>query len=71
MRVGGGGPRHGVVPRSDSLKLAGRFADPLVLEHSGGHVIRENRAVAEPIARFLTRYASTARTEPACEGTGQ
>jgi hypothetical protein len=65
------GRSDGVVPRSDSLKLAGRFADPLVLEHSGGHVIPGNQAVAEPIARFLTRYASTARTEAAWEGTGQ
>lgn len=65
------GRSDGVVPRSDSLKLAGRFADPLVLEHSGGHVIPGNRAIAEPIARFLTRFASSARTEAACEGTGQ
>jgi predicted esterase len=64
------GRSDGVVPRSDSLKLAGRFADPLVLEHSGGHVIPGNRSVAEPIDRFLTRFASTARTETAYEGTG-
>src|ERR1700730_1043029 len=64
------GHSDGVVPRSDSLKLAGRFADPLVLEHSRGQVIPGNRAVAEPIARFLTRFASSARTEAAHEGTG-
>ena len=64
------GRSDGVVPRSDSLKLAGRFADPLVLEHSGGHVIPGNRSVAEPIDRFLTRFASTARTKTAYEGTG-
>jgi Serine hydrolase (FSH1) len=63
------GHSDGVVPRSDSLKLAGRFADPLVLEHSGGHVIPANRAVAEPIARFLTRFTGTTRTETAYEGT--
>jgi hypothetical protein len=43
----------------------------LVLEHSGGHVIPGNRAVAEPIARFLTRFAGTPRSEAAYEGTGQ
>jgi len=64
------GRSDGVVPRSDSLKLAGRFADPLVLEHSGGHVIPGSRSVAEPIDRFLTRFASTARTKTAYEGTG-
>jgi hypothetical protein len=36
----------------------GRFTDPLVLEHDGGHVIPAERAVAEPIARFLARFAS-------------
>ena len=60
----------GIVPRSDSLKLAGRFADPLVLEHGGGHVIPWDRAVAEPIARFLAGFAVTTRTEVAHEGTG-
>ena len=64
------GRSDGVVPRSDSLKLAGRFADPLALEHSGGHVIPGDRAVAEPIARFLTRFASTTRTGAEHERTG-
>ena len=64
------GRGDGTVPLSDSLQLAGRFAGPLVLEHSGGHVIPGNRTVAEPIARFLARFASTARTGAAYEGTG-
>src|ERR1700729_1702216 len=59
-----------IVPRSDSLKLADRFTDPLILEHSGGHIIPGDRTVAEPIARFLTGFASTARTGAAHEGTG-
>jgi hypothetical protein len=64
------GRSDGIVPRSDSLELAGRFADPLVLEHGGGHVIPADRAVAEPIARFLARFASSARTGAVHEGTG-
>jgi hypothetical protein len=64
------GRSDGIVPPSDSLELAGRFADPLILEHSGGHVIPGVRTVAEPIARFLARFASTARTGAAHEGTG-
>jgi predicted esterase len=64
------GRGDGIVPGSDSLELAGRFADPLVLEHGGGHVIPGDRAVAEPIARFLTRFASTARAGVVHEGTG-
>ena len=64
------GRSDAIVPRSDSLKLAGRFTDPLVLEHGGGHVIPADRAVAEPIARFLARFASAARTGAAHEGIG-
>jgi serine hydrolase FSH1 len=64
------GRSDGIVPRSDSLKLADRFTDPLILEHSGGHVIPADRTVAEPIARFLTRFASSARTDATHEGIG-
>jgi fermentation-respiration switch protein FrsA (DUF1100 family) len=64
------GRSDGIVPRSDSLKLADRFTGPLILEHSGGHVIPGNPAVAEPIARFLTRFASTARAGAADERAG-
>jgi hypothetical protein len=64
------GRSDGIVPRSDSLKLASRFTDPLVLEHNGGHIIPGDRAVAEPIARFLASFASTARPDAAHEGIG-
>ena len=64
------GRRDAIVPRSASLELAARFTDPLILEHGGGHVIPADRAVAEPIARFLARFASAARTGAAQEGTG-
>jgi pimeloyl-ACP methyl ester carboxylesterase len=53
------GRSDAIVPPSDSLKLAERFTDPLILEHSGGHVIPADRTVAEPLTRFLTRFAST------------
>jgi hypothetical protein len=64
------GRSDAIVPRSDSLKLAGRFTDPLVLEHGGGHIIPADRAVAQPIARFLARFASAARTGATHEGIG-
>ncbi len=44
-------------PRSDSMLLAGRFADPLILEHPGGHVIPGDPAVTRPIAEFLDRFS--------------
>jgi hypothetical protein len=48
-----------IVPMRDSLLLADRFADPLVLEHPGGHVIPGNPAVAGPVAGFLARFSRT------------
>ena len=42
-----------IVPRKDSLRLADRFVDPLIVEHSGGHIVPGQQAVAEPIADFL------------------
>ena len=49
-----------IVPRADSLRLAARFADPVVLEHPGGHIVPGHAAVAGPIADFLAaQKAST------------
>jgi fermentation-respiration switch protein FrsA (DUF1100 family) len=56
------GRGDGIVPRPDSLQLANRFTDPLILEHAGGHIIPGQPAVAEPIARFLTGLAQSTRT---------
>jgi hypothetical protein len=49
-----------IVPRRDSLLLAGRFADPLVIEHPGGHVIPGSAAVTAPVADFLAGLSSPA-----------
>jgi len=48
-----------IVPRGDSLRLADRFADPLIIEHPGGHIVPAHDAVAEPIAEFLAERRST------------
>ncbi|MEY9930488.1 pimeloyl-ACP methyl ester carboxylesterase [Catenulispora sp. GP43] len=48
-----------IVPRRDSLRLADRFADPLVVEHSGGHIVPGHDAVAGPIAAFLEARTET------------
>ena len=57
-----------IVPRRDSLLLADRFADPLVIEHPGGHVIPGASAVAAPIADFLARFSHGASAAPALDG---
>ena len=49
-----------IIPRKASLRLADRFADPLIIEHPGGHIVPYHDGVARPIAEFLA-----GRTEPA------
>ena len=53
-----------IVPRKDSLRLADRFADPLILEHPVGHTIPAHVTVARPLADFLAgRKPEAPRTE--------
>ena len=49
-----------IVPRKDSLRLADRFADPLIIEHPGGHIVPGHRAVAGPIADFVAAQKEAA-----------
>ena len=44
-----------IIPRKDSLRLADRFAHPLIIEHPGGHIVPGRDAVAGPIAEFLAQ----------------
>jgi pimeloyl-ACP methyl ester carboxylesterase len=46
-----------IVPGRDSLLLADRFADPLVIGHPGGHVIPGESAVTKPIVEFLAGFS--------------
>jgi predicted esterase len=54
-----------IVPSRDSLRLAARFADPLIIEHAGGHVIPGDSSVTEPITSFLARFSRGAGAAPA------
>jgi hypothetical protein len=54
------GRADAIVPRRDSLLLADRFADPLIIEHPGGHVIPADSAVTAPIADFLAGFSPDA-----------
>jgi Serine hydrolase (FSH1) len=49
------GSRDGVVPMRDSLQLADRFANPLILRHPGGHVIPSDAALTARIEEFITQ----------------
>jgi predicted esterase len=61
------GRADGIVPRRDSLLLADRFADPLIIEHAGGHVIPGDRAMTAPIADFLAGFSRDVDAAPALD----
>ena len=63
------GRADAIVPRRDSLLLADRFADPLVIEHPGGHVIPGGTAVTAPIAGFLAGFSRSGNAAPALDGS--
>jgi hypothetical protein len=58
------GRADAIVPRRDSLLLADRFADPLIIEHPGGHVIPADTTVTAPIACFLAEFARDTSAAP-------
>jgi pimeloyl-ACP methyl ester carboxylesterase len=49
-----------VVPAEDSVALARRFVSPVVLEHSGGHVVPGTPAIRAGVSRFLRDQADQA-----------
>jgi hypothetical protein len=56
------GRADAIVPRRDSLLLADRFADPLIIEHPGGHVIPADPTATAPITSFLAGFAFSSAT---------
>ncbi|MBF9071359.1 alpha/beta hydrolase family protein [Streptacidiphilus fuscans] len=53
------GAADSIVPMRDSLRLADRFADPVVLRHGGGHVIPADREVVGRIVDFVSGQAAS------------
>ncbi|MCU1678197.1 MAG: hypothetical protein JWM93_2955 [Frankiales bacterium] len=47
------GTSDGIVPMQDSLRLAERFDDPVVVQHPGGHVIPSAATSTSRIAQFM------------------
>jgi len=45
------------VPAADSLVLAEQFTSPVVLEHTGGHVIPGIPSIRAKVAEFLQEMA--------------
>jgi acetyl esterase/lipase len=51
-----------IVPPEDSRRLAGKFKDPLILEHAGGHVIAGTPEIRKRFASFLEDMLRRKRT---------
>jgi len=57
------GRNDGVIPMRDSRRLAERFADPVVIEHGGGHVIPDDPAITTRIAGFVAEHRKVTSPE--------
>lgn len=57
------GRTDAIVPMQDSLLLAKRFANPLIIEHRGGHVIPGEPAITTRIADFIAADSPVRSTE--------
>jgi hypothetical protein len=53
------GRADGVIAPRLSLDLAAQFEDPVILEHSGGHIVPGDRHVVAGIAAFLEQVTAT------------
>jgi pimeloyl-ACP methyl ester carboxylesterase len=47
------GASDGIVPMRDSLRLAERFDEPIIVKHPGGHVIPSDPSITSRIATFV------------------
>jgi fermentation-respiration switch protein FrsA (DUF1100 family) len=56
------GRTDGIIPMRDSLLLVDRFADPVIIEHAGGHVIPDDPAITTQIADFVATHTKV--TDP-------
>jgi hypothetical protein len=59
------GRADGIIPMRDSLLLAERFADPVIIEHAGGHVIPDDPANTTRIADFIATHSRVANGKTA------
>jgi fermentation-respiration switch protein FrsA (DUF1100 family) len=54
-----------MVPMRDSLRLAERFTNPVIVKHDGGHVIPEDPHVVGRVVEFFERHDRSARGDEA------
>jgi predicted esterase len=47
------GASDGIIPMQDSLRLAERFEEPVILEHPGGHAIPSDPTITARISKFV------------------
>jgi pimeloyl-ACP methyl ester carboxylesterase len=52
-----------IVPIQDSLLLAERFANPVIMTHPAGHLIPTDAGITRRIANYVLRYRQGARVD--------
>jgi pimeloyl-ACP methyl ester carboxylesterase len=57
------GRNDSVIPMRDSQLLMERFAEPVVIEHAGGHVIPDDPAITTRIAGFMAQHRKVTSPE--------
>jgi dienelactone hydrolase len=57
------GEADDIVPMHDSLRLADRFADPVIVRHPGGHIVPATATVTSRIAAFIAEHGTAATAE--------
>jgi hypothetical protein len=53
-----------VIPPHESQDLAGQFVDPVVLTHTGGHIVANTPEVVDGLTRFLDGVRRRASVDP-------
>jgi predicted esterase len=56
------GTSDGIVPMRDSLRLAERFEEPVIVKHPSGHVIPSDTTITSRIAKFVAEWGALPAT---------
>jgi pimeloyl-ACP methyl ester carboxylesterase len=65
------GHRDGVIPPHESKELADQFENPVVLRHSGGHIVPGDPVVGKGVAHFLDRMSHEPSPANGAAGSGE
>ncbi|HEY4023701.1 MAG TPA: hypothetical protein VGM75_33810 [Pseudonocardiaceae bacterium] len=65
------GSADGIVPMRDSLRLAERFTNPVIVKHAGGHVIPADPHVVGRVVEFVEWHSRSACVDDVGDSTSR